>query len=273
MAELILGANRWQFALTLAVFVIVALVEQVVAAGRSRPERWPRWSANLLLFATGYGAVVLAAPLILAVAAWVQGALGFPPLSRLGLPTWLLIVATVLLIDLVGYLCHVVSHLVPVLWRMHRTHHSDERIDASTSIRHHPLESIVNGAVQLSIFAVLGLPLLVVVGYGLAATIWQFLHHMDVRLPEPLDRALRTVVVTPGMHKLHHSRDHAEANSNFGVLFSVWDRLFGTYRRRDPISRADMPIGVIDFEAGRGVLGPLAEPFRSPRVPENQPQA
>lgn len=265
MAEWILEANRWQFALTLAVFAFVALVEQVSGAGRPRADRWPRWGANLLLFATGFGAVVLAAPLIMTGAAWVQGALGFPPLSRLGLPTWLLIAVSVLLIDLVGYLSHVVSHLVPPLWRMHRTHHSDERIDASTSIRHHPLESIVNGAVQISIFAVLGVPLLVVLGYGLAATIWQFLHHMDVRLPEPLDRALRTVVVTPGMHKLHHSLDHAEANSNFGVLFSLWDRLFGTYRRRDPRSRAVMGIGVNGFPAGRGVFGPLGEPFRSDR--------
>ncbi|MGV3580058.1 sterol desaturase family protein [Brevundimonas sp.] len=263
MADFIIEAHDWQFALTLGVFVAVALIEQLVSAGRPRADRWPRWAANIVLFAGGFGAVVLVSPWILATATWVQQTLGFPPLAGLGLPAWLLIVLSLLLIDLVGYICHVVSHWVPLLWRMHRTHHSDERFDVSTSIRHHPLESVVSGAVQLSIYAVLGVPLLVVLAYGLAATAWQFLHHMDVRLPEWLDRALRVVVVTPGMHKLHHSLDHAEANSNFGVLFSFWDRLFGTYRRRTPESRATMGIGVTDFPPGRGILGPLLEPFRS----------
>ena len=262
MGDFFLEMNRWQFALALAAFVLVAGIEQLFPQRGLRERRWTRWAANLVLFGVGFGLVVLAAPALLAGATWLQQTLHFPALVSLGLPAWLLIVISLLVIDFVGYLSHLVAHLIPWLWRLHRTHHSDEVVDGSTSVRHHPLESLVMGGIQLAIFAVLGLPLLVVVAYGVVVTVWQYFHHIDARMPEAIDRPLRWILVTPGLHRMHHSVVMAEHNSNFGVVLSLWDRLFGTYRLRPFADRVHMPVGIGEFPAGRGVLGPLAEPLR-----------
>ena len=117
-------------------------------------------------------------------------------------------------------------------------------------------------AVTLLVFAVLGVPLLVILAYGLITTLWQFVTHADVRLPEPIDRALRLVVVTPGMHRVHHSVRMDEGNSNFGMVLSIWDRLFSTYRRRPAAERAGMVLGVAGEDVAPTLAALLADPIR-----------
>lgn len=262
MAELLVQSSHWQLLLTALAFVALAGVEAVFPLGVERRPRGRRWFANGTLFLIGFGLVFMASPLILMGAAWVQGALRFPPLIGLGLPAWLLVLVSFLLIDLLAYLSHALFHGAPWLWRLHRAHHSDVVMDASTGVRHHPAEALVSAALQVTIFAILGVPLLVILAYGLIATLWQFVTHADVRLPEPVDRALRLVVVTPGMHRVHHSLRMDEGNSNFGMVLSVWDRLFGTYRRRPMDERAGMALGV-EGDAGAPKLAVLlADPLR-----------
>ncbi|MNS42631.1 Fatty acid hydroxylase superfamily protein [compost metagenome] len=261
MAELLVQSSHWQLPLTALAFVALAGVEALFPLSGDRGPRARRWFANGALFVMGFGLVFMASPLILEGAAWVQGALHFPPLTGLGLPAWLLVLISFLLIDLLAYLTHALFHGAPWLWRLHRAHHSDVVMDASTGVRHHPVEALVSAALQLMIFAILGVPLLVVLAYGLITTLWQFVTHAHVRLPEPIDRALRLVVVTPGMHRVHHSVRIDEGNSNFGMVLSIWDRLFGTYRRRPAAERAGMVLGVDGAEGAPKLAALLVDPL------------
>jgi len=262
VAELLVQSSHWQLLLTALAFVALAGVESLFPLGAERRPRGRRWFVNAALFLMGFGLVVMASPLILKGAAWVQGALHFPPLTGLGLPAWLLVVVSFLLIDLLAYLSHALFHGAPWLWRLHRAHHSDAVVDASTGVRHHPIETLANAAFQLMVFAILGVPMLVILAYGLIATLWQFVTHAEVRLPEPIDRALRLVVVTPGMHRVHHSVQMDEGNSNFGMVLSIWDRLFGTYRRRPAAERAVMMLGVDGGDSAPKLRALLADPLR-----------
>lgn len=262
MAELLVQSSHWQLLLTALAFVALAGVEMLFPLSAGRGPRARRWFANAALFLIGFGLVFAASPFIYRGAAWVQGALHFPPLTSLGLPAWLLVVVSFLLIDLLAYLSHALFHGAPWLWRLHRAHHSDTVVDASTGVRHHPIEALAGAAMQLMVFAVLGVPLLVILAYGLIATLWQFVTHAEVRLPEPVDRALRLVVVTPGMHRVHHSVRMDEGNSNFGMVLSIWDRLFGTYRRRPAAERASMTLGVEGADGAPNLTTLLADPLR-----------
>ncbi|WP_426038328.1 sterol desaturase family protein [Brevundimonas sp. DC300-4] len=262
LSDLIFDLNRWQLAVTAVVFVLCVGAEQLWPQVRGRDAQRKRWIVNLLLFGVGFGALLLLAPWIQQLAVVVDRFIPFPPLVSMGLPVWLLILVSFLLIDVLAYLTHLTFHSVPLLWRLHRTHHSDPLMDASTGVRHHPLEAIVGGVAQFCILAILGVPLLVILGYGVVAGVWQFVTHMDVALPEPIDRVARLVIVTPGMHRVHHSVRMDEGNSNFGMILSIWDRLFGTYRRRAVIERCTMALGVGGFVPATDIVGSLREPFR-----------
>lgn len=261
MAEFLMGFPKWQWLATAAAFLLFAGFEALRPRRSAGAGRWKVWIVNLSLYASGAVLVVLLAPLVMQGATWIQGVLGFPPLVGLGMPAWLLVVVSFLLIDLIAYLEHAGFHAVPALWRMHQVHHSDPELDASTGVRHHPLESLIGAFLQLALFAVLGLPILVILAYAAVMTVWQFFTHSNLSLPEPLDRLARVLVVTPGMHIVHHSVQADEGNSNFGMVLSIWDRLFGTYRRRPAPERLTMELGLLgraERQAfGRLLLSPL----------------
>lgn len=172
---------------------------------------------------------------------------------------------TILLRSLLAYILHVATHRVPILWRMHRIHHTDTAVDLSTGFRHHPLELLFVAACYGAFAAGLGLSPAALIAYeasAVALTLWT---HANLRLPHPLERALALLVVTPAMHHVHHSARQSETDSNYGELLSLWDRLFGTLRRLDQDGLATMPIGlgpVHDRDAAR-LLRQLALPFRS----------
>lgn len=263
MAETILTLSNWQFALTLGLFVAVSGGETLWSMRTARRSNHVvRWTANIALYALGFGIVMLAAPHMRGIVGVLAAIAPFPPLVGLGMHPVLIIVISVLIIDLLAYLSHLISHLIPILWRLHRTHHSDRVVDGSTGVRHHPFETIVAATLMTLVFGVLGLPLLVILAYGLIGLVWQFWTHLDVALPEGLDRPMRAVLVTPSMHRVHHSTDMREGNSNFGQVLSIWDHLFGTYQHRSTDQRADMTFGVEGFSPGSGPGGPLLEPFR-----------
>lgn len=260
LSETLISVNQWQLALAAAAFFTSVGAEQLFPLKGGRTARLRRWGLNLGLFAAGFGFLLLLGPWIRRLCEVADRAIPFPHLVEMGMPAWLLILVSVLLIDLLGYLLHMTSHAVPALWRLHRTHHSDVDVDASTGVRHHPLESLVLGVIQLVVLAVLGVPVLVLIAYGLVAVIWQFFTHLDAALPEPIDRALRIVLVTPGMHRIHHSVRMDEGNSNFGMVLSIWDRLFGTYRRRSAEDRLALEFGVEGAPVGAAAV--LSDPLR-----------
>jgi sterol desaturase/sphingolipid hydroxylase (fatty acid hydroxylase superfamily) len=181
------------------------------------------WTLNLVL-----------AAYILPPAAFIRPRIA--AMSGLALPSWpiadagLSLVTAFLLLDLIRYLVHRCEHAVPFFWRFHALHHSDPDVDLTTAVRHHPLEDIPCSAIYWLAVLVLDIPLAVVMSHALAVLVMAAVQHGNIRLPEWLERSLQPLLVTVDMHRIHHSVVCEQANSNYGAVFSVWDRLFGTFR-------------------------------------------
>ena len=152
-----------------------------------------------------------------------------------------------MLLDLAIYLQHVLFHAVPVLWRLHRMHHADLDIDVTTGLRFHPVEILLSMAIKLMVVVALGTPALAVLLFEVLLNATSIFNHANLRLPGWLDGALRLVVVTPDMHRVHHSVTPRETNSNFGFNFALWDRLFGTYHAQPAAGHEGMAIGIEQF--------------------------
>ena len=169
-------------------------------------------------------------------------------LSKLEMPSPLLFLAGFLLIDLIQYTMHLVSHKVTVLWRMHAIHHADEHVTAASSLLHHPLELIVAYGMILCLYVILGIPILIIAIYGLVNAVHSVFCHANIALPAKLDTALRLLIVTPDMHRTHHSIRMDEGNSNFGQVFTIWDRLFGTYVAHPTTGESALIMGLPEGE-------------------------
>lgn len=186
-------------------------------------------------------------------------------LNGIPIPASAAFVVSIGTMSLAAYWLHRLEHTVPLLWRMHCIHHCDTAVDLSTGFRNHPFETLFIAASLGAIAAVFGLSVPALLIYGAAAGVFALWSHANLHLPARCDRALRVLAVTPAMHRVHHSARRAETDSNFGEVFSVWDRLFGTYRALDGSALAAMRIGLGDREdrdAGR-LLRQLGLPLRS----------
>jgi len=159
----------------------------------------------------------------------------------------LAVVVCVILLDLVIYLQHVLFHAVPALWRVHRMHHADLAFDVTTGVRFHPVEILLSMLIKLAVVAALGAPALAVLIFEVLLNATSMFNHGNVRLAERVDRILRFIVVTPDMHRVHHSADAPETNSNFGFNLPWWDRMFGTYRPQPQAGHDAIRIGIEQF--------------------------
>jgi sterol desaturase/sphingolipid hydroxylase (fatty acid hydroxylase superfamily) len=179
-------------------------------------------------------------------------------------PTWIGVVASVILLDLAIYFQHVLFRAVPALWRLHRMHHADLEIDVSTGLRFHPIEILLSTVVKLAVVIALGAPALAVLLFEVLLNATAMFNHSNVRIPECFDGVLRWFVVTPDMHRVHHSILSRETNSNFGFNLPWWDRLFGTYRAQPAAGHEAMTIGIEQFRDPRelGLDRMLFQPFR-----------
>lgn len=184
-------------------------------------------------------------------------------LSKLEMPSLLLFLVGFLLIDLIQYTMHLVSHKVTLLWRMHAIHHADEHVTAASTLLHHPLEVMINYGIILCLYVILGIPILIIAIYGLVNAIHSVFSHANIALPAKLDHALRLVIVTPDMHRTHHSIRMDEGNSNFGQVFTIWDRLFGTYVAHPTTGEAGLVMGLPKSEKPKSfsLPGLLLLPF------------
>jgi sterol desaturase/sphingolipid hydroxylase (fatty acid hydroxylase superfamily) len=178
-------------------------------------------------------------------------------------PRWTAVLASILVLDLAIYGQHVVFHKVPFLWRLHRVHHTDIDLDATSGVRFHPLEIALSLALKLAVIAALGAPVVAVVAFEVLLNAAALFNHANVRLSLGLDRVLRRVIVTPDMHRVHHSVHRDETDSNFGFNLSLWDRLFGTYRDQPRDGHLGMTIGLAMFRSSRERWLPrlLIQPF------------
>lgn len=167
-------------------------------------------------------------------------------IAKLQLPAWVIFSIGFLFIDAVEYAIHRLSHGIKPLWRLHAIHHSDEHVTAASGLLHHPLEPLISYAITMTCFVLVGMPILVVFFYVIIAAIHNAFSHANIRLPQSIDRMLRLVIVTPGMHGTHHSVAMAEGNSNFGQIFSFWDRLFDTYTATPSVPEGELIMGLPD---------------------------
>ncbi len=237
------------------------------ARGDARPAR--RQGANLGLMALNTVLLRVAFPvLVVAVAAQVY-ARGGGLFGPLGLPAWLQIALTVLLFDMTIYWQHRALHVIAPLWRLHRVHHSDIAFDVTLGVRFHPLEIVVSMLVKLAFVVLLGPPAVAVVISEVLLAAASLFNHADFAFPPRWERVLRAVLVTPTMHRVHHSVLRKETDSNYGFLFSGWDRLFRSYRDRSLRPEREMPIGLDAWRhPAQLTLGALLlQPFRREPLP------
>ncbi len=210
-----------------AVFGLFAAVE-LARPARAAPKG-QRWVTNLALFAIDTLAVRLLVPLLMVGAAALAAKEGWGLFNQLALPDWLAILLAIIALDLALYLQHWATHRVPLLWRLHKVHHSDPAFDVTTAARFHPFEIVLSMGYKMAVVVALGLPVLGVFLFELVFNIATLFTHANFALPRALERPVRALLVTPTMHRIHHSAKEREANSNYGTLLSGWDRLFRTY--------------------------------------------
>jgi sterol desaturase/sphingolipid hydroxylase (fatty acid hydroxylase superfamily) len=179
------------------------------------------------------------------------------------LPGWAAVAVTLLVLDGTLYVQHVLFHAVPVLWRLHRMHHADLDVDATTGLRFHPLEILLSLGLKAAVVVLLGAVPWAVVAFEVLLNAASVFNHGNVALPERLDRWLRWIVVTPDMHRVHHSTRMVETNSNFGFSVSWWDRLCGTYRAQPALGQVGMDIGLSEYRTPLHLGQLLLLPFRN----------
>jgi len=258
-------AAVWRTGLFLAVLLALGLAEALWPGPNPSPQRRRRWPAHLgVIVVDTVLARVLAPAGAAGAALWAQTH-GIGALSALGLPAWALWATGIVLFDLAIYLQHRALHAVSWLWPLHRMHHTDTTLDATSALRFHPLEMLLSLAWKAAVAVALGVPPALVLVFEALLSSFALITHANLALPPRLDRALRWVFVTPAMHRVHHSTEPAEQCSNYGFHVSVWDRLFGSYveAAREQPQRFGVQ-GVDALRAGR-FLSLLSEPFRRVR--------
>lgn len=237
---------------TNGLFFVAALLAAALVIERAAPWRQgaridlARWARNLSMhfysviilglmpFLAGYGGAIAAEKS------------GFGLFNQVAIPHWAELIATVVILDAVAFTQHRALHLWYGAWRLHRVHHSDKLVDVTTSLRFHPTETIFRAATELPVVYLLGLsPEGMLIGFAVL-TLANTVTHMNIALPAAFERALSTLIVTPGVHRVHHATDTRQQNQNFGTVLTLWDRLSGTYAPPDALSR----------EAALGLEGP-----------------
>ena len=229
-------------------------------------RRAERWVTNLGIVAIDAVVVRVLFPVAAVGVAWLAAERGWGLFNAIDAPLWLAAVASVVLLDLAVYGQHVATHKIPILWRLHRMHHADVDIDTTTGIRFHPIEIALSMLDKMAAVIALGAPPAAVVLFEVLLNGTAMFNHANVRLPAAVDRVLRTVIVTPDMHRVHHSVYQDETDTNYGFSLSVWDRLFGTYRPQPRDGHTGMVIGLSQFRApaDRRLHRLLIQPFLDP---------
>ncbi|MDE3004133.1 MAG: sterol desaturase family protein [Gemmatimonadota bacterium] len=235
----------------LGILVLMAVWE--VAAPRRCREipRLLRWTNNVALVVLDAALVRVAFPIVAVGLALLAAEQGWGLLNVMGASFLPALVVSFLVLDLAIYLQHVMFHAVPALWRVHRVHHADLEFDVTTGLRFHPVEILLSMGIKLGVVIALGPPAIAVLVFEVLLNGTSMFNHSNIRIPLRVDRILRWIVVTPDMHRVHHSIHEHEANSNFGFNLPWWDRLLGTYMPQPRDTHEGMIVGVDQFRTRR----------------------
>ena len=229
------------------VFAVMALWELVAPRRPLAQSKIVRWSSNLGIVVVNTVLVRLLFPVAAMGVAVLAEERGWGLLNTVEWTSAAAVIVSVVALDFAIYLQHVMFHAVPALWRLHRMHHADLDFDVTTGLRFHPVEIILSILIKMAAIAVLGPPVVAVLIFEVVLNATSMFNHGNVRLPGAIDRPLRWLVVTPDMHRVHHSVVAAETNSNFGFNLPWWDRLFGTYREQPAAGHDGITIGIEMF--------------------------
>lgn len=257
-----------RFGVFASVFVIMALFEILRPKRKLVAPKGRRWLTNLTIVGIDSLLVrlmaALAVPLVAIAAAVYAETRGIGLFNVVDWPVWLEILIAVVVLDLAIWFQHLVAHKIPALWRLHQMHHADVDIDVTTAIRFHPIEIALSMLWKIACVLALGVSPLAVLLFEIILNGCAMFNHANVALPQWLDRALRMVIVTPDMHRVHHSVIGRELNSNYGFNLSIWDRMFGTYTPQPSMGHDGMTIGLSSYQSSEPTrLGwSLLLPFR-----------
>jgi len=246
------------------VLVAVALAEIAFPRRPLTVSKPRRWASNLGIVSLNSALVRVLLPITAAGFAVLAASRGWGVFNNFAAPIWFAVLASVVILDFAIYLQHVMFHAVPALWRLHRMHHADLDFDVTTGARFHPIEILLSMFIKFAVIAVIGAPAVAVIIFEVLLNAIAMFNHGNLRLPAAFDRVLRLFIVTPDMHRVHHSIEDHETNSNFGFNLSLWDRLFGTYKDQPDAGHEAMTIGIRDYRAPRiatDLPGMLVLPF------------
>lgn len=277
MSRWVTANEPWiRLAFFVGILIAMGIWEQLAPKRKRVAARGRRWLSHIAISFINTAAVRLLLPATAVGMALIAESAGWGLLNRFAVPYWLALIGGVVALDFTIYLQHVMFHAVPLLWRVHRVHHADLDFDVTTGIRFHPLEILLSMLIKYVAIVALGVPAAAVLIFEVLLNATSMFNHGNVRLPRALDRWLRLVVVTPDMHRVHHSVAAPETNSNFGFNLPWWDRLLGTYKDQPEAGHQGMTIGLEgwrDETLLERLPGILLLPFRYPsgdRYPINR---
>lgn len=265
MSEVILAVEPVaRLSAFVAIFAAMAAWEMIAPRRKPKIARGTRWPGNIGIVVLDTVLVRLLFPTTAVGLALVAEVHGWGLFHALNMPMWAAVPAAVIVLDLAIYLQHVLFHAVPSLWRLHRVHHADQELDVTTGARFHPVEILLSMGLKLGVVAALGAPAVAVLAFEVLLNATSMFNHSNVGMPTWLDPVLRRVVVTPDMHRVHHSAAARETDSNFGFNLPWWDHLFGTYRDQPAAGHEAMAIGVDELRdpAEQRLDRMLTQPFR-----------
>jgi sterol desaturase/sphingolipid hydroxylase (fatty acid hydroxylase superfamily) len=245
------------------VFVLMLLLEYLRPRRQLRFGRLARWPGNLIVTMVNTTLARILFPLTAVGFAALLQSRGTGLFNLLDLTGWLPVLLSVIALDLVIWQQHRLFHRIPLLWRLHRMHHTDNDIDVTTGARFHPAEILLSMLIKLAAITLLGAPPVAVLLFEVILNACAMFNHSNFALPEPVDRWLRKFIVTPDMHRVHHSAIKVETNSNFGFCLSIWDRLFSTYIAQPEQGHTGMTIGLQETQSlnAQRIEQMFAEPF------------
>jgi sterol desaturase/sphingolipid hydroxylase (fatty acid hydroxylase superfamily) len=252
----------------ITIFVVMAVFE-LLSPRLERPEmqaalKSRRWVTNVGLVVVSSVVLRVIFPAAAVGTAIWAATRGYGFFNIVAIPAWIAGIVAFVVLDFAVWLEHLVSHKVPLLWRIHRVHHSDTGFDLTTALRFHPLEIVLSMFWKAALMVALGAPAVAVLVFEIVLNGAAMFNHANVNIPPRIDALLRAAIVTPDMHRVHHSTDRRETDSNYGFNFSLWDRLFSTYTPSPRLGQTGIAIGLSEFRtsATARLLWTLAFPFR-----------
>ncbi|MEP1229534.1 MAG: sterol desaturase family protein [Litorimonas sp.] len=265
MTDFILN-NEAKLRMGVFLFILLSMMFlEAVLPRKARTQARPvRWSSNLLLVVIDSLTVRILFPIVAVGVATMAAAKGWGVFNIIHVPNWLSVITTIIILDMMIYWQHVVSHKWSWLWRFHKVHHTDRDIDVTTALRFHPIEIVLSMGFKMVLIALIGAPVIAVIIFEIILNGSAMFNHANLRLPPRVDMGLRRFIVTPDMHRIHHSTIEPETNSNYGFSTSLWDRIFGSYTVNPSLGHDKMTIGLEEHQttAPANLFWALTLPFK-----------